>query len=88
MMPDEVRDGDWQQVPCVIADIIRSNEFITVDDSSTDLFNNYGPPTIYTSWVTKETTFPVLKEWWWHSPLEGEKDRQKCEHYVPTIRLH
>ena len=78
----------WVRVSCVVADIIRVCDKVTVNSSLTDLDGTYGEPKLHTVWglpgsgdVLDEYRWPAGDEW--PAAPSGPGDRYRCEHYAP-----
>lgn len=83
-------DGEWQAVPCVVADAIRHNPNVFVTSGYSDIAGRFGKPEVYTEWGLTEST-PVLREHRWPDERAADAPRgvldypdvAPCEHYVP-----
>lgn len=70
----------YVQVPCHVADGIRSGSLLTVGSSLTDMCGEFGEALVYTEWgieVGEQREYrPVMREYRW-----PQSDRT-CEHWV------
>lgn len=77
-----LEERGWTRVSCVVADIIRVCDMVTVTSSLTDLDGTYAAdPKLHTVWGLPGSG-DVLDEYRWPG-LDREPDRYRCEHYAP-----